>query len=161
MNRWFLVLLLLLLTATSAVPQRYGRPYSLAEAPTLLLEVRVQNKSHYFRTADLQKMQRTTVTQIDPATKAKHVYEGVTLEQLIPGTNLASPEQRIEIEFGSHQTASISATDLDLQVRPTIADKVDGNLLSGHVPYCFVVKSRGKAAETIAGVQRIVIKSSK
>lgn len=161
MDRPFLVLLLLLLTPAAAAPQRYGRPYSLAEAPTLLLEVQVQNKSHYFRPADLRKMQRAIVTQTDPTTKASHVYEGVALEQLVPGMSLASASERIEIEFGSHQTAVISGIDLDLQVKPMIVDKVDGNLLSGHAPYCLIVKSQGKAVERLADVQRVVVKTTK
>jgi hypothetical protein len=161
MNKPFLVLLLLLIMPAAAAPQRYGRPFSLAEAPTLLLEVRVQNRSHYFRPADLRKLQRCVVTQNDPATKTSHVYEGVALEQLLPGTNFALQGQRIEIEFGSHQTAIISGTDLDLRTKPMIVDKVDGNFLSGHTPYYFLAKSQGKAVEALADVQRVVLEPPK
>jgi len=75
-----------------------ARPYTLAENPRLLLEIKVQSKSSYFRVSELRKMQRCTVTETDPATKVTHLYEGVGLEQLIP---TLSEGEGIQIEFGS------------------------------------------------------------
>ena len=81
----------------------------------VLLQVRVENKSRYFRAADLRKMQPSVVTQSDPATKATHIYEGVPLEQLVPTNALASPGERLRIEFGAHQISTISGMDLDFR----------------------------------------------
>jgi hypothetical protein len=153
-------LMLMVLTPASVFAQRYGRPYSLAEDPQLLLQIKVQNKSRYFRPADLRKMQASVVTESDPATKATHVYEGVALEQLVPAGNLATPGERIEIGFGSHQSVSISQADLDTQVKPMVVYTVDGKQLSGHAPYDVVLKARGKPVETIANVACITVKQS-
>ena len=79
MCRQRLVLLVLLFTPTALVPQRYGRPYTLAENPRLLLQIKVQNKSRYFRASDLRKMHRSVVTLTDATANASHVYEGVAL----------------------------------------------------------------------------------
>jgi hypothetical protein len=161
MLREFRVLLLLLLTPAAAFSQRYGRPYSLAEDPQLLLQIRVDNKSRYLRASDLRKMQPSVVTESDPATKTTHIYEGVTLDQLVPAAALASQGERIAIDFGSHQNITISALDLDSQIKPMVVYLVDGKPISGHAPYYFVIKSRGKPVETIAGVQCIAVEPSR
>lgn len=135
MIRRYLALLLLLFTPTASMPQRYGRPYSLAENPQLLLEIRVQKDERYFRVADLRKMQRSTVTLTDPATNTSHVYQGVALDQLVPNTALRLQSRSIEIEFDSHKTFTILETDLDPQTRLLVVDTVDGKPLSGHAPY--------------------------
>ena len=152
------VALLVLLTPTASVPQRYGRPYNLAEKPQLLLQIKVQAKSQYFRVSTLRTMQRSVVTQIDSVTNVSHVYEGVSLEKLIP--ILASGGQSIQIEFGSHRTVKLLLTEIDFQVEPIVVDKVDGKELSGYTPFCFVVKLRGKPVETIPDVECIAVKSS-
>jgi hypothetical protein len=105
-------------------------------------------------------MQRVSVTLTNPTTKESHVYEGVALKQLIPGTSSGSPGGTIEIQFGSHQTTKISGADLDSQSEPMVIDTVDGKQLSGYAPYDFVVKLRGKPTETIAGVQCIAVAPS-
>lgn len=160
MIRQCLALLLLLFTPTALMPQRYGRPYTLAENPQLLLEIRVQKQARYFRVADLRKMQRSAVTLTDPATNTSHVYVGVALDQLIPNTALTSQGESIEIAFDSHKTVTISGIDLDPQTRLIVVDTVDGKPLSGHAPYYLVTKSRGKPQQTITDVQCITIKSS-
>jgi hypothetical protein len=162
MIRQCLALLLLLFTPTALMPQRYGRPYTLAENPQLLLEIRVQKEDRYFRVADLHKMQRSTVTLTDPATNTSHVYQGVALEQLVPNSALSLKNGSIEIEFGSHKTLTItiSGIDLDPQTRLLVVDTVDGKPLSGYAPYYLVTRSRGKPQQTITDVQRITIKSS-
>ena len=157
MTRQCLIVLLLLLEPVASVGQRYGRPYTLAENPQLLLEIKVQNKHRYFRPADLRKMPRSVVTETDPTTHASHVYEGVALEQLVPGIALGGG---IEIEFGSHHTLIISGADLDSQTRPLVVDTVDGKPLSGHAPYSFVAKSHSKATQTITDVESITVRSS-
>ena len=160
MIRQYLALLLLLFTPAASMAQRYGRPYTLAENPQLLLEIRVQQLDRYFRGSDLKKMQRSSVTLTDPATNRSHVYEGVALEQLVPNIGLASSGKSIEIAFDSHKTLTISGIDLDPQTRLIVVDTVDGKPLSGHAPYYLVAKSRGKPQQTIIDVQCITIKSS-
>ena len=160
MLREFRVLLLLLLLPATAFAQRYGRPFSLAEDPQLLLQIKVQNKSHYFRAADFRKLRQSSVTESDPQTKATHTYEGVTLEQLVPATGLLVPGERIDVEFGSHQSRSISDTDLDSQVKPMVVDKIDGKEPSGRTPFLFLVKPRGKPMERISDINCIAVRSS-
>ena len=160
MMRQCLAILLLLLSPTASMPQRYGRPYSLAENPQLILEIRVQKEYRYFRVADLHKMQRSAVTLTDPATNASHVYEGVALEQLVPYSALSLKNGSIQIEFGAHKSLTISEADLDPQTRLLVVDTVDGKPLSGHAPYYFVTRSLGKPQQTMTDVQRITIKSS-
>lgn len=160
MRKEFFLLLLLLLTPATSAPQRYGRPYTLAENPQLLLQIRVQNQSRYLHLSDLRKMQRITVTLTDPMTKASHLYEGVALEQLISAKPVVLQGESIEIQFGSRQTIKIPRMDLDSQSTPMVIDTVDGKRLSGYAPYYVVIKLRGKPAETIADVQCIAIKSS-
>ncbi len=155
------LLLLLFLLPTAAFSQRYGRPYSLVNDQQVLLQVRVDNKSRYFRAADLRKMQPSVVTQSDLATKATHIYEGVTLEQLVPANALASPGERLRIEFGSHRISTISGTDLDFQVKPMVVYLVDGKPISGAVPYYLVIKFRGKPVETMVGVDCITVEASR
>ena len=160
MCRQCLVLCVLLFTPTASVPQKYGRPYTLAENPQLLLQIKIQDKSRYFRASDLRKMHRSVVTLTDPATNASHVYEGVALEQLVPSTALASETGSIEIEFGSHQTLIISGIDLDSETKLIVIDTVDRKLLSGHAPYYLVEKCRGKPLQKITDVECITVKSS-
>lgn len=152
-----LVLLLLLFVPTAAMPQRYGRPYGLATIPQLLLQVSVQKKSHYFSVYDLRKMPRSVVTETDPTTNQTHVYEGVALETI---TTLSSQGESIEIEYGSHQTMTISGSDLDIQTKSIVVDSIDGKPLPAYSPYDFVVKLRGKPALTITGVHRVAVKTS-
>ncbi len=161
MLREFRLLLLLLLLPTAAFSQRYGRPYSLVNDPQLLLQISVKSESRYFRAADLRKMRPSVVTLSDPVTKTAHLYEGVTLEQLLPATVLASPVERLKIEFGSHQISTVSGVELDPQVKPMIVYLVDGKPISDHAPYYLVLKFRGKALETIVGVESIVVEASR
>lgn len=161
MARQCLILLLVLFSPTLSVAQRYGRPYSMAESPQILLLVKVDKNHHYFRPADLRKMQRVVITQKDPVTNATHTYEGVPLEQLVSNAVLTSPGELIEIEYDSHQTVTIPGPDLDMQTKPIIADTVDGKALSGDAPYCFVVKSRYKPVQAINGVETITVRSSR
>jgi hypothetical protein len=142
------------------MPQRYGRPYTLAENPQVLLEIRVQKQDRYFRVSDLRRMHRSAVTLTDPATNTSHAYEGVALEQLVPNSALSLQGGSIEIAFGFHKTLTISGIDLNPQTRLLVVDTVDGKQFSGHVPYYLVTRSRGKPLQTITDVECITIKSS-
>lgn len=154
------LLFLSLFVPTATMAQRYGRPYSLAESPQILLLVKAEKNHHYFRPSDLRKLPRATVTETDPATNVTHTYEGVALDQLLPGTVLTSPNEVIEVEFDTHRTVTLSTADLDLQSKPMIADTVDGKALTGESPYCFVAKPRSKAVQKIGEVETVTIKSA-
>ena len=155
MARQCLILLVLLFTPTALLPQRYGKPYTLAQNPQLLLQIRVQKTRLYFRTSDLRKMQRSVVTITDPTTNTSHVYEGVALELLVPSADLVSEGGNIRIDFGSHQTLTVSGIDLDTAAKLVVIDTVDGKPLSGHVPFYFLAKSRDKP---IIDVECITVK---
>lgn len=160
MLRLCLALLWLLFAPAVTLAQRYGRPYSLAENPQVLLEVNVQKQHHYFRAADLRKMSRSFVTLIDPATHVSHVYEGVALDQLLPATARSLQDERIDVAFGSHQTVTFAGSDLEPQSQLLIVDSVDGKPLIGHVPYYVIARPRGKPQQTMADVQCITIHST-
>jgi|HubBroStandDraft_2_1064218.scaffolds.fasta_scaffold105434_1 hypothetical protein len=153
--------LILFITPAITMAQRYGRPYSLAENPQVLLEVKAQKQHHYFRAADLRKMPHSSVTLVDPATHTSHVYEGVTLDQLVPSTAHSLQGERVDVAFGSHQTVTLSGTDLDAQSQLLLADTVDGKQLSGHIPYYLVARSPGKLPQTLPDVLCITIHSTK
>ena len=155
MTKHRLVILLLLFTPSSAISQRYGRPYTLAENPQILLQIRVANNSRYFRVSELRKMKRSVLTQIDPVTKTVHVYEGVALQLLVPIGDVVSKSGSIRIDFGSHQTLTVSGLDLDSAATLVVIDTVDGKPLSGHVPFYFLAKSSDKP---ITDVECITVK---
>lgn len=150
-------MLWLLCLPAAAWPQRYGRPYSLAAIPQLLLQINVQKKAHYFSVYDLRKMPRSVVTETDPTTKQTHVYEGVALDQLGSIGALGSGGGALKIEFGSHQTQTISGRDLETGTKLIVVDKVDGKPISPYAPYDFVAELRGKPALTLTDVQSITI----
>jgi hypothetical protein len=88
MNRYGLMLTLLLFSATESLAQRYGRPdaaqnYGRVQNPQILLQVKVDKKSLHFRSSDPQKMQRSTVKLHDLTTNTSRTYEGVSLEVLL------------------------------------------------------------------------------
>jgi hypothetical protein len=158
MYRQCLALLVLLFAPAASMAQRYGRPYTLAESAPLYLQVKAQDKSHYFSPWDLQKMPRSAVTLTDPATNVSHIYEGVALERLVP--TVAPQAGTIQIEFGSHQSLLLSGTDLDPESKALVVDTVDGKPLPGHVPYYLLEKCRGKPLQKITEVRSITVKSS-
>ena len=160
MRKYSLFLALSLFIPAAAMSQRYGRPYTLAERSELLLQVSVQKKTHYFGGFDLRKMPRSVVTETDPATHARHVYEGVALDQLVSATAPGSQGGSVEVEFGSHQSLTISENDLDPGTKPIVADTLDGKPLTGYAPHSFVAKLRGKPPLTINDVRRITVKAS-
>ena len=160
MAKQCLAFVLLLFSPTELLPQKYGRPYTLAENPQLLLQIRVGNKSRYFRASDLRKLQRSVVTATDSTTNTSHVYEGVALEQLVPRSALTSEGGSIEIEYDNHKRLIIPQTDFGSQAKLIVIDTMDGKLLSGYAPYYFAEKPPGKPSQTIANVRCITVKSS-
>src|SRR5215469_10948775 len=83
-NSILLPLLLFSLIASACMAQRYGRPYTLAQSPQILLLVKTDKNHHHFRPSDLKKLPRTVVTITDRVTNSPHTHEGVALEQLLP-----------------------------------------------------------------------------
>jgi hypothetical protein len=160
MIRHCLAALVLLLAPVAAVSQRYGRPYSLADNPQLILEIKADKEHRYFRLSDLRKMQRSTVTVVDPATGTSHVYEGVALERLVPNAAWSAPGETIEILFGDDKTLTLAANDLDPQTKLIVVDTVDGKPLSGVAPYYLVAKPRSRPEQAVAHVRCITLKSA-
>lgn len=161
MIRHCLAVLVLLAAPIPAMSQRYGRPYSLAENPQLILEIRIEKEHRYFSVSDLHKMQRSSVTLADPTTNTSHVYEGVALDQLVPNDVLTSPGESIEILFGREKTATVAGVALDPQTKMIIVDTVDGKPLTGAAPYYLLTKSPSKPQQAIAHVRCITLKSAK
>jgi len=155
------ILLLLLLIPSSAMAQRYGRPYTLAEIPEtprrLLLEVTVGHKNGYVHDSELRKMRRSTVIVTDPTTKQKHAYEGVALDELVAQDFYSG--KIVEIEYGSHHVQTLSETAPDGLAELIVADTVDGKSLSPDAPYSLVETSQDKSDLIVAGVYRISVKS--
>jgi hypothetical protein len=149
MNRLCLGLLLFLLSPALLLAQRYGRPYSIAENPQVLLQIRIDKDHRYLRVSDLRKMPRTVITQTDPATHFQHTYEGVALDQLISPQVLATPRGRIAIESDSHHTVTLSFSDLAADPKPMIVDTIDGKPVPGDAPYYFLAKGRQQPLQTI------------
>lgn len=160
MIRHCLAAVVLLLAPVAAMSQRYGRPYSLADNPQLILEVRVEHEHRYFKLSDLRKMQHSTVTVVDPATGTSHVFEGVALERLVPNAAWSAPGESIEIEFGADKTLTIAAKDLDPQTKLIVVDTVDGKPLSGAAPYYLVTKPRSRPEQAIPHVRCITLKTA-
>ena len=160
MIRHCLAAVVLLVAPVVAMSQRYGRPYSLADNPQLILEVRVEKEHRYFRLTDLRKMQRSFVTVADPATGTSHVFEGVALERLVPSAAWSAPGESIEIQCGADKTLTIAANDLDPQTKLIVVDTVDGKPLSGAAPYYLVTKPRSRPEQAIAHVRCITLKSA-
>lgn len=161
MIRHYLAALVLLAAPIAAMSQRYGRPYSLAENPQLILEIRIEKEHRYFSTSDLRKMQRSAVTLTDPNTHTSHIYEGVALEQLVPSAVLASPGESLEILFGVEKTLTVAEIALDPQTKLIIVDTVDGKQLTGAAPYYLFTKSLSKPQQAIAHVRCITLRSAK
>ena len=161
MIRLCLAALVLLTAPIAAMSQRYGRPYSLAENPQLILEIRIEKEHRYFNVSDLRKMQRSTVTLTDPTTNTSHTYEGVALDQLVPNSVLTSPGETIEILFGREKTSTAAEIPLDPQTKLIVVDSVDGKPLTGAAPYYLLAKSPSKPQQAIAHVRSITLKSAK
>lgn len=161
MIRQCVILFVVLFVPTASLPQRYGRPYTLAEPSEFYLQIKVQKKSHYFCRSDLRKMQRSVVTVADPTTNTQHAYEGVDLERLMPVTAPPLKNEIIQIEFGSHQTLTIAGVDPAPETKLIVVDAVDGKHLSGNVPYYFLEERRDKNLQKLTEVRSININFSR
>ena len=161
MIRHCLAALVLLAAPVASMSQRYGRPYTLAENPQLILEVRIEKEHRYFSISDLRKMQRSSVTLVDPATNTSHTYEGVALDQLVPNSVLTSPGESVEIVFGREKTLTVAGIALDPQTKLMVVDTVDGKPLTGIAPYYLLTKSPSKPQQAIAHVRCITLRSPK
>jgi len=87
-------------------------------------------------------MPRVHLNASDPTTGLPHTYEGVHLEDLLPFRILDSESAVIEVTFASHHTITLPGDALDADVRPIIADTVDGKPVTGYVPYYFLARTR-------------------
>jgi len=64
----------------------------------LLLQIKCEKIRLYFRASDLQKKPRSIVKIADPATGLSHVYEGVSVEELVP-TGVLNHESEVSKYF--------------------------------------------------------------
>jgi len=78
------------------------------------------------------------------------MYEGVSVEELVPTGVSSEHKQKTTILFRS----------VDFQTMPIVADKVDGKKLTGCIPYYFVVKTRQGGESTLRDVKQITVKAS-
>jgi hypothetical protein len=101
------------------------------------LEVRVDNRAHYFDISDLKAISRCVVAQTDAATNVSHVYEGVRFQQLLASVKVTTKPEIITIEYGSQKLATISEAHLDAQTQPMVVDTEDKRPLAGPAPYGF------------------------
>jgi hypothetical protein len=76
---------------------------------------------------------------------------------LLPPGILGSQTALIAVSFASHETIAIPSSDLDPEVKPMVADRVDGKRLTAYVPYYFVAKSREKNTAPIKDVKLIAV----
>jgi hypothetical protein len=96
MSRHSIVLIILIASSTSAYAQRGGRGDALQNYlgenrnPSLLLQLKYEKTRLYFSASELRKKPRSNIILTDPATGLTHLYEGVSVEQLVPSEQ---PEQ--------------------------------------------------------------------
>jgi hypothetical protein len=166
MNRYSIVLILLAVSSAPVFAQRGGRADALQNYlglnrnPRLLLQIKYEKTRLYFRASDLQKKPRSIVKITDPATGLSHVYEGVSVEELVP-TGVSNDESgTLEVSSEHKQKTTILFRNADFQTTPIVADKVDGKKLTGYVPYYFVVKTRQGGESTLRDVKHITVRAS-
>ena len=105
-------------------------------------------------------MPRSVVTETNPTTSQTHVYEGVALDQLVVITTPNPGSETVEIEFGSHQTQTISGNDLEAREKLIVVDTVDGRPISRYAPYDVVAEFQGKPALTLIDVRSINVRAT-
>jgi hypothetical protein len=152
-------LLLSLLIPSATLPQRYGRPYNLVSNSQLLLQVSVQKKNRYLSVDDLRKLPRIVVVEVDPATHQSHRYEGVALDKLLPPADPNASSESLEIEYASHQTATISGNDQNALTKSIVVDTIDGKPLAGYAPYELLETHQSKRAVLLAGLYHLTLKT--
>jgi hypothetical protein len=103
MNRYSIGLILLIMSSAPVFAQRSGRADALQNYmghnrnPRLLLPIKHEKTRLYFRVSNLQKKPRSIVKMADPATGLSHVYEGVSVEQLVPTGALNHESESLEV----------------------------------------------------------------
>ena len=151
MSRYLIVLALLSLFPMGASAQRHGRADSVQnytkslrrENPQLSLYLEPAHKWVYFHMTDVQKMRRTTVSTLDPTTKAINSYEGVRLDELVPDKRVGHTFEVFKGSFwGFRDRRVVSSTDLNLESETLVADTVNGKRLAGNSPFYFVGKNQ-------------------
>ena len=105
-------------------------------------------------------MQRSVAGLTDLATGITHTYEGVDFEALVPNGVLDAKSNTIQVSFGSREHLSVAETDLDPSSRMLVADTVNGKMLTGYVPYHFLLKTRQDKTSILANVRPIDLEAS-
>jgi len=165
-NPFSIVLTFLILSSPAVLAQRGGRadatPNSLGRNKNarLLLQVKYGKKRLYFRFSDLQKKVHSAVKLTDPTTGQLHVYEGVSIKNLVPGGVLIHQSGSLEISAEHKKKVTVLCSNLDFNTLPVVADTVDGKKLTGYVPYYFVVQAREGFAGPFPNVKMIEVKPS-
>jgi hypothetical protein len=144
-------LALLALFSLCASAQRNGRPdaiqnYMKSARPLsqeLSLDFEATHSWVYFHLKDLRRMKRTTVRATDPVTHATISYEGVSLNELVPG-GLANYRFEVFKEFWAFRDErALSSEDLNLDAETIVADTVNGKKLVGDTPFYFAAIAEG------------------
>ena len=164
MNRSWGTLIMLILCSSPLFAQRGGRADAMQNYlgqnrnPRLLLQIKYEKKRLYYRLSDLQKKPRLTVALADPISGHSHVYEGVSLEQLVLPGVLSHDSGSLQVSAEHKRKVTILCSEVDFQTTPIVADTVDGKKLTGYVPYEFVVKARQGFSGSIQNVSLIEFK---
>jgi hypothetical protein len=169
MVRPSLALTALLVCGAPLLAQRGGRADALQNClhdsqhdSILLLQIRVENRRAYFKPSDLRKMPRSVLILPDPSTGISHKYEGVALEHLLSAPPSGLQFSTLEISYGHQQKKTILGSAVDSHSGPLVVDTIDGEKLTGYVPYFLVFLSQGAAGPTqpLQNVDLISVKTS-
>jgi hypothetical protein len=168
MNRYLMAVALFFLNASALFGQRHGRGDALqmystrGREPHLLLQIRTEKSRLYFNTSDLKKMPRSVLILLDPSTGISHEYEGVALEHLLSAPASGLQFSTLEISYGHHQKKTILGRTWDSHYNPLVVDTIDGEKLTGYVPYFFILQDQGAVglAQPLQNVDLISVKTS-
>src|SRR5277367_6374408 len=128
-----------LMVSSCAFSQRHGdsgQSYTASlRPPNPILSINTQAPKtwQHFHLSDLRKMDHQTVDVIDPTTKVKSVYKGVSLSQLIPGAANSRVEVFQEWGFGTKKVRLDASLSQGSHV--LVADTLDGKRLPSDQPY--------------------------
>jgi len=121
--------------------------------------------------ADLKALPRTTATVVDPHDKKSHVYEGVTVEELLKragvpsGENMHGKSMTLCLVAGAADGyhAVFSLAELDPSIGPgevLVADTADGQMLAAGIgPLRLIVPSDKRPARSVRMVQTLTVVS--
>ena len=136
MLRRFTTLLLLIIPAFgSALAQRGGaHPFQRPADPILNIDYQSTKSWRYIRLSTLLKMHRTAVEVIDPKTKSKNVYEGVSLKELM------SPSQDYQVQvfqdcWGFRDRQALTTATLTRLSEIVVADTLNHKRLGEEYPF--------------------------